>query len=79
LSIGVADPAPRRGGIGREARSVVVTVNTGRMGSPQLSDFGSRMGAARLGQAASDAVIVTLCGPLTWAKTVTWAVWPVVR
>jgi hypothetical protein len=48
-------------------------------GPPQLSDFGSRMGAARRGQPTSDAVIVALCRPLTWAKTVTWAVWPVVR
>ena len=34
------------------------------------------MGAARLGQAASDAVIVTLCRSLTCAKTVTRALWP---
>src|SRR5262245_64294368 len=33
------------------------------------------MGAARLGQAASDAVIVTVRRPLTWAKAVTLAVW----
>jgi len=35
------------------------------------------MGAARLGQAASDAVIVTIRRSLTCADTVTWAVWPV--
>jgi hypothetical protein len=35
------------------------------------------MGAARLGQATSDAVIVTVRRPLTWANAVTWAVWPV--
>jgi hypothetical protein len=46
-------------------------------GPGRLSAAGSRMGAARLGQAASDAVIVTLRRSLTWAKTVTWAVWPV--
>jgi hypothetical protein len=34
------------------------------------------MGAARLGQAASDAVIVTARGPLTCADAVTWLVWP---
>src|SRR5215469_5694500 len=39
--------------------------------------FWSRMGAARLGQAASDAVIVTARRSLTWAKAVTLAVWPV--
>ena len=33
------------------------------------------MGAARLGQAASDAVIVSLRRSLTWANTVTWPVW----
>ncbi|SRR6266516_5890598 len=41
--------------------------------------FGSRMGAARLGQAVSDAVIVALCRPVTWADAVTWPVWPVAR
>jgi hypothetical protein len=66
-------------GLGPEALSVVVMVNTRRMGPPQLSDFGSRMGAARLGQAASDTVIVTLPRPLTWAKAVTWGAWLVVR
>ena len=35
------------------------------------------MGAARLGQAASDAVIVTVRRPLTCADVVTWPVWPV--
>jgi len=30
-----------------------------------------------LGQAASDAVIVTVFRPLTWANAVTWPVWPV--
>ena len=30
------------------------------------------MGAATLGQAASDAVIVFLRRPLTWASAVTW-------
>jgi hypothetical protein len=30
------------------------------------------MGAATLGQAASDAVIVFLRRPLTWANAVTW-------
>jgi hypothetical protein len=57
----------------------MVTVNACWAEPARLSEFGSRMGAARLGQAASDAVIVTLCRPLTWAKAVTWAVWPVVR
>jgi hypothetical protein len=57
----------------------MVTVKTGRVGPARLSDSGSRMGAARLGQAASDAVIVSLCRSLTWAKTVTWAVWLVAR
>ena len=32
------------------------------------------MGAARLGQAASDAVIVTVHSSLTWADAVTWPV-----
>lgn len=31
------------------------------------------MGAARLGQAASDLVIVTACSPLTWPNTITWS------
>jgi hypothetical protein len=35
------------------------------------------MGAAMLGQAASDAVIVTVRRLLTWANAVTWPVWPV--
>jgi hypothetical protein len=35
------------------------------------------MGAGRLGQAASDAVIVTVRRPLTRADAVTWPVWPV--
>ncbi len=39
--------------------------------------FGSRMGATKLGQAASDAVIGTLRRLLTCANAVTWAVWPV--
>jgi hypothetical protein len=42
-----------------------------------MSDFGSRMGAARLGQAASDAVSVTVCRLLTCADAVTWPGWPV--
>jgi hypothetical protein len=37
------------------------------------------MGAARLGQAASDAVIVTICRSPTWANTVTVPVWLAVR
>ncbi len=41
------------------------------LGSASMSDFGSRMGAARLGQAASDAVIVTLRRSLNWANAVT--------
>ena len=45
--------------------------------SGRLSDSGSGMGAARLGQAASDAVIVTVHRPLTCADAVTWPVWPV--
>jgi hypothetical protein len=48
------------------------------LGGPRrLSDFGSGMGVARLGQAASDAVIVTVRRPLTCADAVTWAVGPV--
>jgi hypothetical protein len=39
--------------------------------------FGSRMGAARLVQTTSDAVIVTVRRSLTWAEAVTLAVWPV--
>jgi len=39
---------------------------------PAASDFGSRMGAARLGQAVSDAAIVAVRRPLTWANAVTW-------
>lgn len=35
------------------------------------------MGAGRLGQAASDAVIVTVRRPLTWANAATWPVCPV--
>ena len=42
-----------------------------------MSDFGSRMGAAMLGQAASDAVIVTQRRLLAWGDTVAWPVWPV--
>jgi hypothetical protein len=38
-----------------------------------MSDFGSVMGAATLGQEASDAVIVSLGRSLTWANVVTWA------
>ena len=45
-------------------------------GPGRLSDFGSRMGAARLGQAASDAVIVTLRRSPTCARTVTRVLWP---
>ena len=33
-----------------------------------MSDHGSRMGAARLGQAASGAVIVAVRRPLAWAE-----------
>ena len=55
----------------------MVTVNAGRAGPVRLSDFGSSMGAGRLGQAASDAVIVTVRRPLTCADAVTWPVWPV--
>jgi hypothetical protein len=55
----------------------MVTVNVGHGGPTRLSDSGSRMGAARLGQVASDAVIVSLRRPLTCAKAVTWPVWPV--
>jgi len=40
-----------------------------------LSDFGSRVGAARFGQAASGAAILSVCRPLNWANTVTWPVW----
>jgi len=38
---------------------------------------GSGMGAARLGQTASDAVSVTVRRSLTCADAVTWPVWPV--
>ena len=65
------------GVIGPEAPSSVVIVNAGRAGPVQLSDFGSSMGAGRLGQAASDAVIVTVRRPLTCADAITWPVWPV--
>jgi len=44
-----------------------------------LSDFGSRMGAATLGQVAPDAVIVTLRRPLTRENTVTRPVWLMAR
>jgi hypothetical protein len=43
---------------------------------PAVSEFGSKMGAARLGQAASDTVIVTVRRSLTWANTVTRPVRP---
>jgi len=43
----------------------------------RLSDFGSKMGAGRLGQAASDAAIVTVRWLLSCADAVTWPVWPV--
>jgi len=33
------------------------------------------MGAGRLGQAASDAVIVTVRRSLTWGDGLTWPVW----
>ena len=46
------------------------------LGLASMSDFGSRMGAATLGQAALDAVIVTLRRSLTWANAVTWPVRP---
>jgi hypothetical protein len=39
--------------------------------SEGMSDFGSRMGAARLGKAASDAVIAATRRSLTWADTIT--------
>jgi hypothetical protein len=42
-----------------------------------MSDFGSNMGAATLGQAVSDAVIVSLFRSLTWANAATLRVWPV--
>jgi hypothetical protein len=43
--------------------------------SPEsMSDFGSGMGAAMLGQGASDAVIVSLRRSLTWANAVIWPV-----
>jgi len=44
-----------------------------------MSDFGSRMGAARPCQAVSDAVIVTLRRSLTWANTAAWPVRLTVR
>jgi hypothetical protein len=40
-----------------------------------MSEFGNRIGAARLGQVASDAVSVTLRRSLTCADTITWPVW----
>jgi hypothetical protein len=56
----------------------VVTVKCWPLGaSAQLSDFGSGMGAARLGQAASDAVSVPVRRSLTCADAVTRPVWPV--
>jgi hypothetical protein len=39
-----------------------------------MSDFGSRTGAAMLSQTASDAVILSLSRPLTWANAGTWPV-----
>ena len=48
-----------------------------RRASAPLSVFGSRMGAARLGQATSDAVSMTISRSLTWADAVTWPVCPV--
>ena len=42
-----------------------------------VSDSGSRMGAAKLGQAASDALILTLRRSLTWADVVARPVLPV--
>jgi len=45
--------------------------------TPMSDDFGSRMGAARLGKVASDAVSVTVGRPLTCADAVTRPVWPV--
>jgi len=65
--------------LAQSALSNLVTIKAGRPGPGRLSDFGSRMGAARLGQAASDTVIVAARRSLTWAKAVTLAVWPVVR
>jgi hypothetical protein len=44
-----------------------VMVNAGRAGPAWLSDFGSRMGAARLGQATQGAVSVTMRRSLTCA------------
>jgi len=41
----------------------------------QVSDFGSRLGAAVLAQAARDAVIGPLPRSLTWVNTVIWTVW----
>jgi hypothetical protein len=55
----------------------VLTVNAGHAGPVRLSDSGSRMGAGRLGQTASDAVIVTVRRPLTCADAATRPVWPV--
>jgi len=52
-----------------------VTVNAGHSGLGQLSDSGSRTGAAGLGQAASDAASVTVHRLLTCADAVTWPVW----
>jgi hypothetical protein len=44
-----------------------------------MSDFGSRMGAAGLGQAASDTVIVTTRRAPTWAQVAVQADWLMAR
>jgi len=53
-----------------------VTVDAGHVSQGRLCDFGSGMGVARLGQAASDTVIVTARRPLTCADAITLLVWP---
>ena len=49
----------------------MVMVNAGRAGPARLSDSGSRMGAASLGQATPRAVSLTMHRSLTCADTVT--------
>ena len=49
----------------------LATVDAGHVSQGRLCDFGSGMGVARLGQAASDTVIVTARRPLTCADAIT--------
>jgi len=59
---------------GTPAPGVVAFALAGFGCSDPMSDLGSSMGAVMLGQAASDAMIVSLRRPLNWANA---AIWPV--